>query len=432
LPAEDQWKERSINHLPHNHFSKFSYNKTDDYNAQSPRTYGGTGIIIMPSSVPRITDKGEDPLGLGRWTWARIQGKQGHITRFVTAYRPVRSTEGEQTVHSQHLRELRRQGRFDEEPREAFIKDLEKEIEEWKESGDHLVISMDANEDVRSGNIADMFGRIGGMREAILTRHPQFSPPATFDKNRKRTPIDGIWVSQAVEVVRAGYGAFEQDGTCPSGHRFLYIDVTLCSVFGYNPPMVYHANARRFNSKDPGLRRKYIRTVRKLYDRGKIYIMKTELQELKANYASLESIKRKHKELSDARFQIRRRAEKKVRHLKVGGVPWAPFLQALRDDIGLWKRVLRIHKGQTTSWKQVRLFMVKCFAPNATDTTLKEAEANHGKCLTRYLKEKVNAPMWRYNHLKRLAQALADDKDTNRWSEHKNSIQIEKNSSNQS
>jgi hypothetical protein len=167
--------------------------------------------------------------------------------------------------------------------------------------------------------------------------------------------------------------------------------------------MVYHANARRFNSKDPRLRRKYIRTVRKLYDRGKIYIMKTELQDLKASYASIESIKRKHKELSDARFQIRRRAEKKVRHLKVGGVPWSPFLQALRDDIGLWKRVLRIHKGQTTSWKQVRLFMVKCFAPNATDTTLKEAEANHGKCLTRYMQAKVNAPMWRYNHLKRLA-----------------------------
>lgn len=47
------------------------------------------------------------------------------------------------------------------------------------------------NEDVRTGNLAyELKDR--GLHNAILSRHLEISPPATFNGNKKRTPVDAI------------------------------------------------------------------------------------------------------------------------------------------------------------------------------------------------------------------------------------------------
>ena len=128
----------------------------------------------------RVIDQGTDPSGLGRWAWLRLEGRQEHHLRVVSAYRPVDSG-GHGSVYSQHQRHFTRNLR-DADPRHAFYDDLFDEVTRWKTLSDHIVVSLDANEDVRTGLTAETFHSLG-MHEIILKLHGHRSPPATCNKN---------------------------------------------------------------------------------------------------------------------------------------------------------------------------------------------------------------------------------------------------------
>jgi hypothetical protein len=86
----------------------------------------------------------------------------------VSAYRPCQS-DGTGGVFQQHRRALSVLGDHCD-PLDAFIQDLQDDIAQWKEAGDHLILGMDANEDVQSGSVASSFSALG-LQEAILDLH---------------------------------------------------------------------------------------------------------------------------------------------------------------------------------------------------------------------------------------------------------------------
>ena len=49
--------------------------------------YGGTGIIVDNNWSSRLADKGQDPKGMGRWSFVRLLGKDGKTYLLITAYR---------------------------------------------------------------------------------------------------------------------------------------------------------------------------------------------------------------------------------------------------------------------------------------------------------------------------------------------------------
>ena len=69
-----------------------------------------------------------------------------------------------------------------------------------RDNGDHVVLGMDANEDIRTGSVTQALEDVG-MLEGIISKHRGASVPATCATNRSRTPIDGIWVSPGIEVL---------------------------------------------------------------------------------------------------------------------------------------------------------------------------------------------------------------------------------------
>ncbi len=81
----------------------------------------------------RIISTGRDPKRLGRWTWIRIQGKEGHTTRIATAYRPWESP-GASTVFHQQARGLSKTGDH-RNSIDALTQDLADAINDWKEAG---------------------------------------------------------------------------------------------------------------------------------------------------------------------------------------------------------------------------------------------------------------------------------------------------------
>ena len=64
----------------------------------------------------------------------------------------------------------------DRGPRQIFVDDLCKEVEGWLEAGDHLVIGMDANNDVRRSILKSRLEKLG-LVESITSRHRLNGPP---------------------------------------------------------------------------------------------------------------------------------------------------------------------------------------------------------------------------------------------------------------
>ena len=132
-----------------------SYN-TNDGPGTNWGQYGGTGFTINEDMRARMTQNGwgSDPTKLGRWTRTKIRGKNGIATVFVSAYRPCHSPKVLKTVWLQQARYFKREEDIDNPDVHAlFTQDLVKCLGELRDDGNNVVLGMDANDDVRDGEL---------------------------------------------------------------------------------------------------------------------------------------------------------------------------------------------------------------------------------------------------------------------------------------
>jgi hypothetical protein len=256
ISAANQWVERTIGKLNGSQ-AIFAHNTTED-NVTDAIQYGSVGIVTTHELAHRIIESGSDTTNLGRWDWIRIQGKEGHTVRIATAYRPCESP-GASTVFHQQARGLSKNNDH-RNPRDAFIEDLQDAIKLWLAAGDHIIIGLDANKDVRTGTVSKTFANLG-LREAILDKHKDQSPPATQNQNMSRTPIDGIWVSGCINISAGGYLPFGD--ACPSDHRMIWIEIQFSIALGQRPPDIVKIRPQRLKTSNPRLVAKYNTRVKK-------------------------------------------------------------------------------------------------------------------------------------------------------------------------
>ena len=136
-------------------YSHLSYN-TNDGESTKWNQYGGTGITLNADLKSRMTTSGSggDPTKLGRWTWVRIGGKDGIATVFVSAYRPCKNTSGLHTVWSQQEQYFKEHEDIESPDVHAlFICDLCKCLGELRDDGNHVVLGMDTNNNIRNGKV---------------------------------------------------------------------------------------------------------------------------------------------------------------------------------------------------------------------------------------------------------------------------------------
>ena len=146
LDSRDQWFERTRGQLQER--ATLAYN-THQVSPQ-PRQYGGTGISTLGDARYLIKETGRDPSGLGRWCWTLLEGKQHHTLRVVSLYRPVLNSK-DGSVHSQHTTYLRGRGDM-RDPLIAAYEDLGNELDTWLTQDRHIIVGLDANEDIRTGD----------------------------------------------------------------------------------------------------------------------------------------------------------------------------------------------------------------------------------------------------------------------------------------
>ena len=333
--------------------------------------------------------------------------------RIVSAYRPTansRSGTGA-TVLEQHRRYFRSKDNFND-PRIIFLTDLEMEIEKWKAMGEEVIVCLDANEDGRQGPTFDMFTR-QNMQAGILARHQDYSPPETCNKNHTRTPIDGIFSTSGISIARAGYDAFDEG--CPSDDRIIYIDVTKKSLYGFAPQDIYWSNARRLTAKDPRRRKAYNKIVKGSYKEQDIYTQVNELKKMKTDKAPPFLIQTKHKDIHKQITRIRLKAAKKTRKLEVGGTPWSPKIQDLRHIVETWHWARRRFFDTVKVNKQKIVHLAKkCYIKDIMKKSQTTVELQLKQAKKDLKAAKLEAPLWRHDHLNGLASAMAQELKTTR------------------
>ena len=168
----------------------------------------------------------------------------------------------------------------DPDPRKIFDDDICEDIKEWMDLGDNIVIGIGMNDDVRSSTFARRLEQLD-LREAVLSSHPNASPLATFNRNKSRIPIDAIFVSPAVKIVKARYMPF--DGKSPSapsdGHRMLWVEISCSSILGKDVPFSTHPIDSNFgNASDPRVRKSLSIKVKKEYTQQNMFNIKHKLE----------------------------------------------------------------------------------------------------------------------------------------------------------
>jgi hypothetical protein len=229
LDPADQWEERA---WLCDSTAIFTYNTTEPELSEKLQ-YGGVGLVATSEIKHCIIDqRGKDPSSMGWWTWMRMVGKEGHHdVRYVSAYRSCQSG-GASTVFQQQARVMAKNQDY-RIPRTAMLEDMVAAIQEWISLGNHIILGMDANEDVRRGEVYNMLEAVG-LREAILDLHQELSSPATYNRNTQRKPIDGIWTTSGITISKGRYLGFGEGP--PSDHRVLWWEATFSVALGQRPP----------------------------------------------------------------------------------------------------------------------------------------------------------------------------------------------------
>ena len=418
LDARDQWYHRVRGHLP----VKSSLANNKHQVATTRKQFGGVAVCVLGDSVHKVRSKGNDPTGLGRWTWALLEGKQHHLTRIVSVYRPsISSSEGEDTVDAQHTDYLRSNDDL-RPPRQAIYEDLQTQINVWKANGENIIICIDANENILEG-VTCQFFQENDMEEAILSTHPNKPSPATCNKNEHRVSIDGIFCTHGLIPVAAGYRPFHEGPK--SDHRILWVDFVKKSVLGNESPRMKPPSARRLKTQDPRMIKKYNKQTHKaMLSRGLYKKLEEITTEAKSGW--LPQLTEKYDALNKQKIECRSEVEKKMRKLKMGNVPWSPKIQECRTNIEIWILMSTYRRGKLVSLRKIRRLLVASKIQDAFQKTLPEIQDEIDKAFKIYLKaKKEDAVKWRYDFLHSLAEAKAIINKTSISSELKKLKQID-------
>jgi hypothetical protein len=127
-----------------------SYSSNTTNTPIKSKQYGGVALFSINKAAHKVVGEGSDPSNLGRWTWSRYRGRNNHTLHIIYGYRPNPPSGGPFTVYAQH--KLYFNSTNDHRcPRAAFIKDLCKEIRNFKSEGDHVILLLDGNADMHKG-----------------------------------------------------------------------------------------------------------------------------------------------------------------------------------------------------------------------------------------------------------------------------------------
>jgi len=367
------------------------------------RQYGGSALFSIDKAAHRVIGKGCDESNLGRWCWSRYQGKGNQTLRIITAYRP-NPPQGPYTVYAQQNAFFHTIGR-DICPRQAFLADLTEDITKFMEEGDHIILTIDGNSDMKKSDLSTALNKLS-LKEAILHRHGNRGP-ATHKRNSTGIPIDGIWISPGLEIIKGGYFAYDE--VVMSDHRCLWIDLTFVAAFGHNMAPLCRRTPRRLHCKDPRLVQNYIKLYHQMAKPIDLFHRVQEFEK-RAPYMSRFEVIQEYEALDSIRCKVTAAAERRCRKLRTGQVAFSPELNESRLKIRAWLLLISKKKQNKVSSRLIKRALKKANISNEMrGLQLEELQEELKEEYKRYYKIKSEASQLRLTALESLAEALAEE-----------------------
>ena len=227
-----------------------------------PTTYqpGGTGLLAVNELIQYCKTSGTDHRNLGRWTWYTLEGSPEHKTIVLSVYHIGKSKpklskpsngrarpKGWQRCYQQHLRYIQNAG-LDTTPYELFCSDLLTQLRTWREQGYNVVMVMDANEHVLTGQFTRQLANVG-LKEVSHKQWGDSEPNTYIDGSQ---PIDGVWISSGLELGGLLILPFSMS---VGDHRTILFDLSTRSLIGKFEHRIVRSACRRLNTKNSSLGR---------------------------------------------------------------------------------------------------------------------------------------------------------------------------------
>jgi hypothetical protein len=395
-PAELFRSENSLRHIAvlNSHAQALSHR---------PQTqYGGCMLLGFDKIADRVSAKGQDETGMGRWCWFLFKGKDGHAVRIYSAYRPCYSAPSSAThdrsgtVYNQHRCFLSTQN-DNTCPREAFTRDLQAELETRLAHNEKLVVMLDANEDVRAGPIHTMFTDLG-LRDAVLSRHSSLPAPGTSLTGSR--PIDGIFVSEGLDILKATWQGIDSSA---SDHRMGILELTCSSLLGENLLDIVRPSARRLSTQNPQAKQQYTRLLSAHLEN---HLVLPELHDLYGHLGTrlTEPQQTRLTQLDKVRLEGMQYAEKRCRKLRMGAIDFSPYVNDLYDRKQLHRLIWQKKQGHIRSSRRIRRLAYKLKIKRPLSISLEQAAHNFHLADQAYRTVKQSASVHR-------SEFLSDRKD---------------------
>ena len=371
---------------------------------------GGAAILVRDNPSGRVCGSGVDPTGLGRWTWIRLRGHHNSHVRIFSAYRPVANTRDLGSVWNQQQSFFLASDppRMDD-PRRAFLVDLQRDLQIAYDDGDHILVALDANEPTlwRPGNVLERLLQPFALTDMHLARHSRTDAPPTH--NRGSRPIDAIFGTTALQSAPSGYLPF---GSGPGDHRPLWVDLSSSTLFGTAGRTIPPSRGRKLQCRDPRVVAKYQRSLRATYvchdvPRRTFALESSVLQNPDSSF--LTAAQASEWEALDAiRCSGIKDAEASCRRLRTGKVPWHPALARALNLHRFWDRLYHRALGHHVSLSYLRRLASRATVEIPLSMPLDDILQHRQDAWTAYRTEKKRAPKARQSFLAQLVQARAD------------------------
>ena len=208
---------------------------------------GGILLVLLGKWASASIRKAPD--SLGRWTSLSIIGKSTQVTIF-SVYNSVAtrlSDAGPYTVFAQQYAALKAAGIAQPNPRLQFIRDFHDELRHRARNQEAFIIVGDLNEVV--GRDPDLFASISSTYD-LFDAHDFFlgesADVPTYNRGSNR--IDYCFMSTSLRSTYSASGFNPFHLLYPSDHRAHYLDITLSSFLGQQPPLLAPPSLREISS----------------------------------------------------------------------------------------------------------------------------------------------------------------------------------------
>ena len=363
---------------------------------------GGTAIAGIGRICDVISEVGYDSTGLGRWTWIKL-GRAPHITRVVSAYlpcKPGRKSRG-RTVWEQHSRYFEARGDM-RYPSTIFMEDLLYMFKCWIQQGEHVLLAIDANQDVYTGRLASM------LKESPYNMHCMLEeamgekvPNSHFSGDRKISTFFGT------PGIVTGHGMCYPHWFGIGDHRVMILEISAKAAFnGAYPPIATPA-ARTLNCKIARIKRQYCNKLEQLTVTHK---MKERLDRLE--YLQGDEYVAAHNKWDTELGEYMRCAEKlSIKH-RGGALDYSPTVGQWLKKRAILKWILRWHDGKVPDTRNLLRAARRHAIDNPLQLTKTEVESRLAACISEIYALRHQAPALREKHLRwrlGLAKTRGDD-----------------------